>query len=121
MLVLQVHQDSVLPVIGNFSIRFHNRDTLGNLPLQPLLESGNTRVHEAVRVPHLVLMEGVKVLGHGILFPLVLDVILMLSQAVDCTEPTLPVVLGHDVGCGALLAGDMVLHPRPGVGGALQT
>ena len=59
--------------------------------------------------------------GHGVLLPLVLNVILMLSQAVDSAKPTLPVVLGHDVCGGADLAGDMVLHPSPGVRGALQT
>ena len=88
MLILQVHQDSSLSVLRNLCVGSHNSNTLRNLPLQPLLESGNTRVHEAVRVPHLVLMVGVKVLGHGVLLPLVLDIVLMLGQAVDCTEPT---------------------------------
>ena len=64
-------------------------------------------------------MVGVKVFGHGILLPLVLNVILVLGQAVDGTEPALPVILGNDVCRGAVLAGDVVLHPRPGVGGAL--
>ena len=114
MLILQVHQDSCLSVLGNLSVGSHDSNTLGNLPLQPLLESGNTLVHKSVRVPFLVLMEGVKLLGHGVLLLLVFDVILMLSQAVDCTEPALPAVLGHVVGCG------VVLHPGPGVGGAFQ-
>ena len=47
-----------------------------------------------------------------------LDIVLMLGKAVDGAEPTFPVVLGHDVGGGADLAGDVVLNPRPGVGGA---
>ena len=40
-------------------------------------------------------MEGVKVLGHGFLLPLVLYIVLVLGQAVDGAEPALPVVLGQ--------------------------
>ena len=59
-------------------------------------------------------------LGHGVLLVLPHDSLLMLSQAMDSIVPGLPVVLGQHVGCGAHLAGDEVLDPRPGVGGALQ-
>ena len=38
--------------------------------------------------------------------------------ALDC--PRTPVVLGQDFGDHALLADDVVLYPRPCVGGALQ-
>ena len=44
----------------------------------------------------------------------------MLSQAMDCIVPGLPVVLHQDVGASAHLTGDVVLHTQPGVGGAFQ-
>ena len=66
-------------------------------------------------------MESVEVFGHSILLPLVSDVVLVLGQAVDSIEPTLPVVFGQDVCGGADLAGDIVLDSGPGVRGALES
>ena len=62
----------------------------------------------------------VSVLSHGILVVLPIDGVLMLSQAMDCIVPGLPVVLHQDVGGSAHLTGDVVLHTQPGVGGAFQ-
>ena len=65
-------------------------------------------------------MIDIQVLSHSILLVLPLDCILVLPQAVDSIVPRLPVVFSQYVGDGALLAGDVVLYPRPRVGGALQ-
>ena len=59
--------------------------------------------------------------SHSILLPLVIDVVLVLGQAVDSIKPTLAVVLGQDVGGRADPAGDVVLDPRPGVRCALES
>ena len=67
------------------------------------------------------MMIDVKMFRHSILCVLPLDCILVLSQAMDCVVPGLPVVFGHDVGGRALLAGDQVLDTRPRVRGALQS
>ena len=91
------------------------------MPLQSLLKRLDTREIEIVRVPDLLRMEIVKVFGHSILLPLVSDVVLMLGQAVDSIEPTLPVVFGQDVCGGADLAGDIILDSGPGVRGTLES
>ena len=65
-------------------------------------------------------MIDVQVFCHSVLLVFPLNSILMLSQAMDRIVPGLAVVLGKDVGGGTLLAGDVILHARPRVGGALQ-
>ena len=79
------------------------------MSLQSLLECLCTIEIEAVRVPDILWMESVEVFGHSILLPLVTDVVLVLGQAVDSIEPTLPVVFGQDVSGRADLAGDIIL------------
>ena len=91
------------------------------MPFQSLLECLDTREIEVVRVPDILRVESVKMLGHSILLPLVFDVILVLGQAVDSVEAALAVVLCQDVGGGADLAGDVILDPGPGVRGTLES
>ena len=78
------------------------------MTLQSLLKCLDIREIEAVRVPDILWMERVEMLGHRILFPLVSDVVLVLGQAVDSIEPALAMVLGQDVGGKADLAVDMI-------------
>ena len=61
-----------------------------------------------------------QVLSRGILVVLPLDGILMLSHAMASIVPGLPVVLRQDVDGSVHLTGDVVLHTRPGEGGAFQ-
>ena len=119
MLALGIHQDMEFSVCLHLPVLLHYCHTLGNLSLKSLLECCHARILEAVRVPDVVRMEDVQVLGHGILLILPHDCALVLSQAMDCVVPGLPVVFGHDVGDRALLAGDQVLDTQPRVRGAL--
>ena len=107
MLALGIHQDMVFSVSLHLPVLLHDRHPLGNLSLESLLECRHARIDKAVRVPDVVRMVDIQVLGHGILFVLPRNCTLVLSEAVDNIVPGLPVIFGQDVGDGALL--DQVL------------
>ena len=75
---------------------------------------------QAVQVPDVFLVEDCQVLGHPDLAVLVYDVGLLFGESVYGIEPELLLVLNQDVLGVADLAGEVVLHAGPGVGGPLQ-
>ena len=70
----------LLPVLLDPLISLHYSDPFRYLTLESLLERSDTRVIKAVRVPNVVWMVDVQMLGHGILLVLPLNGILMLPQ-----------------------------------------